>query len=50
MNIFHIIIKNHNNVYSHNDIINNVPNPSIIAKYVTDVDGKINIPSLFGKK
>ena len=39
-----------NNVYSHNDIINNIPNPSIIAKYVKDANGKINIPSLFGKK
>ena len=39
-----------NNVYSHNDIINNIPNPSIIAKYVKDANGNINIPSLFGKK
>ena len=43
-------IDGYNNVYSHNDIINNITNPSIIAKYITDADGNINIPSLFGEK
>lgn len=38
-----------NNVYSHLDIINNIINPTIIAKYVKDAEGNITIPSLFNK-
>ena len=43
-------IDAHNNVYSHHDIINNVTNPSIIAKYIKDDHDRITIPSLFDKK
>lgn len=54
-------IDNQNNVYDHNDIINNVMNPKIIAKYEkitkTTIDrDKVkeqhiySIPSLFDKK
>jgi hypothetical protein len=41
-------IDANNNVYSHNDIINNITNPAVIAKYVKDAKGNITIPSLFG--
>ena len=43
-------IDAHNNVYKHIDIMNNVTNPSIIAKYQKDSNGNITIPSLFHKK
>lgn len=43
-------IDNFNNVYSHNDITQNKENPTVVAKYVKDKDGKITIPSLFGNK
>lgn len=42
-------IDANNNVYSHNDIINNVTNPTIIAKYTKDINGNVTIPSLFQK-
>ena len=43
-------IDAHNNVYKHIDIMNNIANPSIIAKYEKDSNGNITIPSLFHKK
>jgi len=42
-------IDGDNNVYSHIDIINNITNPRVIAKYVTDENGNLTIPSLFKK-
>lgn len=41
-------IDNENNIYDHQDIVNNRLNPKIIAKY-TKVNGVYDIPSLFKK-
>ena len=39
-------IDDENNVYDPHDVMNNIVNPKIIAKYVEN-DGKYSIPSLF---
>jgi len=39
-------IDDENNVYDPHDVMNNIVNPKIIAKYV-EKDGKYSIPSLF---
>ena len=41
-------IDNNNNVYSPGDIIRNIENPSVIAKWQLN-DGKYTIPALFNK-
>ena len=41
-------IDKYNNVYDHNDIVNNKTDPHVIAKY-TEENGNYNIPSLFNK-
>lgn len=44
-------IDNENNVYKPNEILDNITNPSIIAKYTFDpITNSYNIPDLFGGK
>ena len=44
-------IDDENNVYKPNDILDNITNPSIIAKYTFDpITSSYNIPDLFGGK
>ena len=41
-------IDNNNNVYNHTDILNNIDNPGVIAKYTFDpTTSKYDIPNLF---
>lgn len=42
-------IDNFNNVYDHNDIINGIPDPKVIAKYEKTIEGVYSIPSIFSE-
>ena len=40
-------IDDNKNVYNTEDVLKNVVNPKVIAKYEKDVNGEISIPSIF---